>query len=130
MTVSFLGIHKWEPDICIGFSTALHLQCTCPSGHFSCIFHRSFPSSILYFFLFSSFRCSLASTQRLFNIPIEVPFIIYMIESVGPIAVCAFCAGRIKDQMNGEPESMLRLYKWFFNSRFFVQLYFNKQYFV
>jgi hypothetical protein len=26
-TVSFLGIHKWEPDIYIGFSTALHLQC-------------------------------------------------------------------------------------------------------
>jgi hypothetical protein len=24
--VSFLGIHKWEPDIYIGFSTALHLQ--------------------------------------------------------------------------------------------------------
>jgi hypothetical protein len=28
ITVSFLGIHKWEPDIYIGFSTALHLQCT------------------------------------------------------------------------------------------------------
>jgi hypothetical protein len=27
MTVSFLGIHKWEPDIHIGFSPALHLQC-------------------------------------------------------------------------------------------------------
>ncbi len=26
-TVSFLGIHKWEPDIYIGFSPALHLQC-------------------------------------------------------------------------------------------------------
>jgi hypothetical protein len=25
-TVSFLGIQKWEPDIYIGFSTALHLQ--------------------------------------------------------------------------------------------------------
>jgi hypothetical protein len=25
--VSFLGIHKWEPDIYIGFSLALHLQC-------------------------------------------------------------------------------------------------------
>jgi hypothetical protein len=24
--VSFLGIHKWEPDIYIGFSPALHLQ--------------------------------------------------------------------------------------------------------
>ncbi len=24
----FLGIHKWEPDIYIGFSPALHLQCT------------------------------------------------------------------------------------------------------
>jgi hypothetical protein len=25
-TVSFLGIRKWEPDIYIGFSLALHLQ--------------------------------------------------------------------------------------------------------
>jgi hypothetical protein len=24
--VSFLGIHKWEPDIYIGFSPSLHLQ--------------------------------------------------------------------------------------------------------
>jgi hypothetical protein len=28
ITVSFLGIHKWEPDIYIGFSPALHLQGT------------------------------------------------------------------------------------------------------
>jgi hypothetical protein len=27
ITVSFLGIHKLEPDIDIGFSPALHLQC-------------------------------------------------------------------------------------------------------
>jgi hypothetical protein len=27
ITVSFLGIHKWEPDIYIGFSPALYLQC-------------------------------------------------------------------------------------------------------
>ncbi len=27
ITVSFLEIHKWEPDIYIGFSLALHLQC-------------------------------------------------------------------------------------------------------
>jgi hypothetical protein len=27
ITVSFMGIHKWDPDIYIGFSTALHLQC-------------------------------------------------------------------------------------------------------
>ncbi len=26
ITVSFLGIHKWEPDIYIGFSPALPLQ--------------------------------------------------------------------------------------------------------
>ncbi len=26
--VSFLGIHKWEPAIYIGFSPSLHLQCT------------------------------------------------------------------------------------------------------
>jgi hypothetical protein len=26
-TVSFLGIHTWKPDIFIGFSPALHLQC-------------------------------------------------------------------------------------------------------
>ncbi len=26
MTASFLGIHKWEPDIYIGFSSALHLK--------------------------------------------------------------------------------------------------------
>jgi hypothetical protein len=25
--VSFLGIHKWKPDIYIGFLPALHLQC-------------------------------------------------------------------------------------------------------
>jgi hypothetical protein len=30
--VSFLGIHKWEPDIYIGFSPALHLQCEQISG--------------------------------------------------------------------------------------------------
>jgi hypothetical protein len=27
ITVSFLGIHKWELEIYIGFSLALHLQC-------------------------------------------------------------------------------------------------------
>jgi hypothetical protein len=27
ITVSFLGIHQWEPDIYIGFLPALHLQC-------------------------------------------------------------------------------------------------------
>jgi hypothetical protein len=27
-TVSFLEIHKWQPDIYIGFSLAVHLQCT------------------------------------------------------------------------------------------------------
>jgi hypothetical protein len=27
ITFSFLGIYKWEPDIYIGFSPALHLQC-------------------------------------------------------------------------------------------------------
>ncbi len=27
ITVSFMGIHKWEPYIYIGFSPALHLQC-------------------------------------------------------------------------------------------------------
>ncbi len=27
ITVSLLRIHKWEPDIYIGFSPALHLQC-------------------------------------------------------------------------------------------------------
>jgi hypothetical protein len=27
ITISFLGIRKWEPDIYIGFSPALHLQC-------------------------------------------------------------------------------------------------------
>jgi hypothetical protein len=27
ITVSFLGILNWEPDIYIGFSPALHLQC-------------------------------------------------------------------------------------------------------
>ncbi len=28
ITVSYLGIHKWEPAIYIGFSPVLHLQCT------------------------------------------------------------------------------------------------------
>ncbi|MFN9901666.1 MAG: hypothetical protein ACK55Z_23360, partial [bacterium] len=27
ITVSFLGIHKWESDIYIRFSSAIHLQC-------------------------------------------------------------------------------------------------------
>ncbi len=27
ITVSFLGIHKWEPDVNIRFSAAHHLQC-------------------------------------------------------------------------------------------------------
>jgi hypothetical protein len=27
ITVSFMVIHKWEPDIYIGLSPALHLQC-------------------------------------------------------------------------------------------------------
>jgi hypothetical protein len=30
-TVSFLGIHKWEPDIYNEFSLALHLQCSAPA---------------------------------------------------------------------------------------------------
>jgi hypothetical protein len=30
ITASFLGIQKWEPDIYIGFSSALHLQCSWP----------------------------------------------------------------------------------------------------
>ncbi len=33
ITVSFLGIHKSEPDIYIGFSPALHLQCNLHSAH-------------------------------------------------------------------------------------------------
>ncbi len=32
-TVSFLGIHKWEPDIYTGFLPALHLQCTFTMVH-------------------------------------------------------------------------------------------------
>jgi hypothetical protein len=32
ITVSFLGIHKWEPDIYIGFSPALH--CSAPSSFY------------------------------------------------------------------------------------------------
>jgi hypothetical protein len=28
ITVSFLGINKWEPDIYMGFSPVLHLQCS------------------------------------------------------------------------------------------------------
>jgi hypothetical protein len=28
ITVSFPGIHKWEPDLYIGFSPSLHLQCS------------------------------------------------------------------------------------------------------
>jgi hypothetical protein len=31
--VSFLGTHKWEPDIYIGFSPALHLQCSGIPSH-------------------------------------------------------------------------------------------------
>jgi hypothetical protein len=27
ITFSFLGIHKWEPDIYFGFSPVIHLQC-------------------------------------------------------------------------------------------------------
>ncbi len=44
-TVSFLGVHKWKPDIYIGFSLALYLQCThslhChPISHIgTCIMH-------------------------------------------------------------------------------------------
>jgi hypothetical protein len=34
ITVSFLGVYKWEPDIYIGFSPALHLQC-----RLKCDFH-------------------------------------------------------------------------------------------
>ncbi len=33
ITISFLGIHKWEPDIYIGFSPALHLQSTFSKAH-------------------------------------------------------------------------------------------------
>jgi hypothetical protein len=36
-TFSFLGIQKWEPDINIGFSQALHLQCTRVSHWFGAI---------------------------------------------------------------------------------------------
>ncbi len=36
ITVSFLGIHNWEPDIFIRFSAALHLQCAaeCMAGKY------------------------------------------------------------------------------------------------
>ena len=33
ITVLFPGIHKWEPDIYIGFSLALHLQCVVLGKH-------------------------------------------------------------------------------------------------
>ncbi len=35
ITVLFLGIHKWKPDISIGFSPALHLQCAKNALNFS-----------------------------------------------------------------------------------------------
>jgi hypothetical protein len=34
IAVSFPGIHKWEPDIYIGFSPALHLQCVMKENGF------------------------------------------------------------------------------------------------
>jgi hypothetical protein len=38
ITVSFLGIFKWEQDICKGFSPALHLQCRDYERQFSAHF--------------------------------------------------------------------------------------------
>jgi len=40
ITVSFLGIHKRDPDIYIGFSPALHLQCG-TNAYFLCTGARS-----------------------------------------------------------------------------------------
>jgi hypothetical protein len=48
ITVSFLGIHNWEPDIYIGFSPALHLQCGVPAvGIASCGMCLIFGSQVL-----------------------------------------------------------------------------------
>jgi hypothetical protein len=55
ITVSFLGIQKWEPDIYFGLSPALHLQCEAKqekskrkpfrleakNGYFPLVLHRS-----------------------------------------------------------------------------------------
>ncbi len=40
ITVSFLGIHKWEPDISIGFSPALHFQCMYVWQRYSTLYQR------------------------------------------------------------------------------------------
>ncbi len=54
ITVSFLRIHKWEPDIYIGFSPALHLQCGGSIwGGFNCVSEMggagSTPALLLHF---------------------------------------------------------------------------------
>jgi hypothetical protein len=38
ITVLFLGIHNWEPDIYIGFSSAFHLQCS--PCYMNCTVHK------------------------------------------------------------------------------------------
>jgi hypothetical protein len=54
ITVSFLGIHKWERDIYIGFSPALHLQCNSES----CYDDNSLFSLRLELFLRYAMYCS------------------------------------------------------------------------
>jgi hypothetical protein len=56
--VSFLGIHKSEPDNCIGFSPALHLQCLRRGIH---TFQRP-PLSELGTYIWRSFLGRLTST--------------------------------------------------------------------
>jgi hypothetical protein len=58
-TVSFLGIHKWEPDIYIGFSPALHLQCVVHiSSHFHIvIMHRCWPVYWLLYNMENTMQC-------------------------------------------------------------------------
>ncbi len=43
ITVSFLGIYKWEPDIYIGFSPSLHLQCAISSKFSFYLTERAIP---------------------------------------------------------------------------------------
>ncbi len=72
ITVSFLGINKWEPDIYIGFSPALHLQCATLS--FLVLLCHPWPTlpspSTLFRLLIGCLATSRVSPSTLF-IPIE-----------------------------------------------------------
>jgi hypothetical protein len=67
ITVSFLGIHTWEPDIYFGFSWALYLQCGRYTMWLTSAVHASYENITKHFVslnLFFSFPTFLVTVRK------------------------------------------------------------------